>query len=191
MLAKVVVPLVVALALALSSCGDPGTNDEVTVASKPYVDALVGDLSAHGAGDIELTATQARCLAPRWVNVLQPERLQAAGIRPGTLARDVGFDVKAAEVPLTDGEVGHLVDAFGACDVDLEQAYVDHVTAGHAPDPTDRDCLADALSDDLLRRLVSVELTKGAAAVDQDANLSSELFDALSTCPGAIDVAGS
>ncbi|CAN5681633.1 hypothetical protein BH10ACT1_BH10ACT1_42040 [soil metagenome] len=190
MVPKVVVPLLVALALTATACSDKGTSDKVTVESKPYVDALVTDLLDHGVGDLDITATEARCLAPRWVNVLQPARLEAAGVKASALRRDAGFDTKAAKVPLSDAEVDKLVEAFGDCQIDLEQSYIDHATAGAPLSPDDRACLQDALPDDLIRRMVGIELTQGDAAVDQDAKLSGELFAALSACPGAIDLGG-
>jgi hypothetical protein len=184
------VPVIAALVILVAGCGNDGTSDEVTVESKPYVDALVTDLETHGAGNIDLTGIQARCLAPRWVNVLQPERLEEANIDPEDLEEDTGFDTKAGKVPLSDAEIDKLVDAFGECDVDLQQAFIDHATSGATLSPEDRDCLDDALSDDFLHRMMGIELTKGPTAVDDDPTLSAELFEALSACPGAIDLGG-
>ncbi|QXC59774.1 hypothetical protein KSP35_15485 [Aquihabitans sp. G128] len=190
MVPRVVLPMLAVVVLLAAACTHKGTSDKVTVESKPYVAALVRDLVGHGVGDIEVSGTQARCLAPRWVNVLQPTRLEAAGIEPSALAADAGMDAKAAKVPLTDAEIGKLVDAFGDCDMDLKAAYIDHATAGATLSDDDRSCLTDALSDDLIRRITTVEVTKGAAAVDRDATLSSDLFTALSACPGAIALDG-
>lgn len=178
-----------ATAMAATACGDGGTNDDkVTVAGKPYVEAMTTSLADHGVGGIDLSVTQAGCMAPKWVNILDPDQLDAAKVEPDQLEADQGLDDKAAQVALTDAEIAQLVDAFGECDVDLTRSFVRSLTEGATLTEDDEACLVDAVSDDLVRRMVSVEITKGTDASDDDPELMSELFEALGTCPGAIDL---
>jgi hypothetical protein len=181
----VVITCLVVLTVACSDEDTPGT---VTVAGKPYVDAMARGLTDHGAGDLTVTPSQARCIAPKWVNILEPERLDQAGVEPDELAADAGLDEKAARVALTEAEMSELVDAFGECDVDLTRAFVKGLTEGATIAADDERCLVEAVPEDLVRRLVAIEVTEGADAPDADAALMSELFEALSACPGAIDL---
>lgn len=187
MVRKLVVVVAACLVL-VTGCGDDDAPDTVTVEGKPYVDALTTSLRLHGAGDLELTPSEARCLAPRWVNVLQPERLDEAGVEPEALESADGLDEKAPKVALTDGEISKLVDSFGECDVDLAPAFVHSLTEAADLTPAAEACLVDAIGDDLTRRSVALAVTDGADALDEDTGLMAELFDALSTCPGAIDL---
>lgn len=175
-------------ATVATACSDDATSDKVTVAGQPYVDAMTTSLTDHGAGDVGLSASEAACIAPKWVNILDPDQLDEAGVEPAQLETDQGLDEKAAKVALSDGEVSKLVDAFGECEVDLTVAFVRSLTAGATLGAADEACLVDAVPDDLARRMVGVEITKGADALDDDSGLMAELFEALSTCPGAIDL---
>lgn len=188
MVRKLVVVVVSCVAVVAAGCGDDGTSRTVTVEGKPYVDAMTSSLADHGAGEIELSAVESGCIAPKWVNILDPERLDEAGVEPAQLALDQGIDQKAAKVSLTDGEITKLVDAFGECQVDLTRSFVRSLTEGATLAADDEACLVDALPDDLVRRMVAVEVTKGVDGPDEDPNLMAELFQALSACPGAIDL---
>lgn len=184
-----VVVTCLAVATAATACGDDGTNDDkVTVAGKPYVEAMTTSLADHGASGIDLSVTEARCIAPKWVNILDPDQMSQASVEPSQLEPDQGLDDKAAEVALSDAEIAKLVDAFGECDVDLTRSFVRSLTQGATLTENDETCLVDAVPDDLVRRMVSVEITKGTDASDDDPELMAELFEALGTCPGAIDL---
>lgn len=176
------------IALAATGCGDDDTPGTVTVEGKPYVEAMREGLLAHGAGSVTVDATAATCIAPKWVNILGPERLDAAGVAPSRLTGDDGLDVTAAKVALTDAQVSKLVDAFGECEVDLPAAFVHDLTRGASPSPEDEACLIDAVPTDLVQRIVGMQITEGDRAPDRDPELVEELFTALSACPGAIDL---
>lgn len=190
MVRKLMVVVAVCVVLGTACGGDDDTPGTVSVEGKPYVDAMTDSLRVHGAGDLALTPAEARCIAPKWVNILRPERLDEAGVAPQDLASADGLDEKAPEVALTDGEISKLVDAFGECELDLQRAFVGSLTAGAALGPDDEACLVEAIPDDLTRRSVAMAVTDGVDAVDDDAGLMSELFQALSACPGAIDLGG-
>lgn len=188
MVRRAVVLVLAALVAMLAACGGSDGTDQVSVEGQPYVDALAGNLRDHGAGDVQLTASEAACVAPKWVNVLQPERLDQAGIEPADLEPDDGLDEKAGKVALRDAEIGELVDALGQCDLDLQTAFIATLTEGARLSLEDQDCLDDAISDDLARKVVGLQVTEGTEATDGDAALQAEVFQALSACPGAIDL---
>ena len=48
----------------------------------------------------------------------------------------------------------------------------------------DRECLADAFDDDLLRRLMVTALTQGEEALQADEELMGDLFGVVAECPG-------
>lgn len=183
-----VVATCLAVVMAATACGRDGSNAKVTVAGKPYVDALTTSLADQGVSGIDLSVTEARCIAPKWVGILDPDQLHAAGVKPSQLEPDQGLDDKAAEVALSDAQLAKLVDSFGECEVDLTRSFVGSLTKGTTLTEADEACLVDAVPDDLVRRMVSVEITKGADTADDDPELMSELFKALGTCPGAIDL---
>ncbi len=181
--------VVACLAVLATACGgDDDTPGTVTVAGRPYVTAMARSLADHGAGDLHVTRSEATCIAPRWVNTLRPERLHEAGVEPDELSTDEGLDEKAARVALSDAEISELVDAIEACDVDLTATFVEGLTEGATVAADDERCLVEAVPDDLVRRLVAIEVTEGADAPDGDPTLMAELFEALSACPGAIDL---
>ncbi len=181
--------VMVAGALSLTvACSDKATNGDDSEAGKPYVTAFATNLVADGVGDVALDHTEAACIAAKWVTIFRPERLKNAGIKASDLRRHQGVDDKVAGVALSDHEVAKLVAAFGECEVDLREAYLDSITQGATLSETDRICLTDAFSNDLIDRMMAVEITQGARAVDKDKGLSAEVFQALSACPGAIDL---
>ncbi len=184
----VVVGVVAALTLLGTGCSDDPATDDVPVEAQPYVEALSTALARDGAGGVELDSAQAACVAPRWVDVLDPRRLDDAGVDPVDLDGEGGLAERVEGVELTDADVDRLLDAVGDCDIDLHGAFLDGLTAGATPSDDDRACLDDAVSPDLARRAVALGVTDGQEAADGDPQLMTELFEALSACPGAIEL---
>ena len=188
MVRKLMVVMVAGVLSFTVACSDKDTSGTVTVEGKPYVSAFTTSLVNDGVGEVQLNRVQAACVAAKWVNIFQPERLDAAGVKPSQLRRKVGVDVKVAQVALSDREIAKLVGAFGECAVDLRKAYIDSITEGTTLSEADRNCLSDALSGQLIDEMMALEITKGTQAVDDDPKMSGQLFAALSSCPGAINL---
>lgn len=90
--------------------GGGGVSDE----AKPYVESLSKNLSMEGNESLlEVEEEQADCIAPKWVDILQPERLKKAGVK----AADLGADDSdlLVELKLSSDEGSALVDAFADC----------------------------------------------------------------------------
>lgn len=176
------------LPVALGACSGSDGPAPVSVEARPYVVALGAGLREHGAGDVALSASEAACVAPKWIDVLEPARLDQAGIEPAELTPAGGLDEKAERVALRDAEIAELVDALGQCDLDVQTAFIGTLTEGARLSPADRACLDDAVSEDLTRKVLGVQITEGTEAAAGDEALMGELFEALSACPGAIDL---
>lgn len=179
-----------ALVVLAAGCGGKSPAPTKTVAPGPYIGALTTSLARYGAGSIDLTLTEAACVAPKWVDVLQADRLQRAGVVPRRLEADRGLDQKAGKVALGSTEVSRLVDAVGECDVDLQAAFIASLTQKALLSVENQACLADSISEKLARRVVGIEITEGTDGPDADPALRAEFFAALSACPGAIDLSG-
>jgi hypothetical protein len=180
--------LLAVLAVGVGGCGgsDGGSDgDALPVADQPYVAGVRSGLQRADEGAGRVTADQAICLAPRWVAVLRPARLRRLDVTPADLAGP-RHRASIAKVGLDAEEADALVDAYGRCDVDTRQVFIDTLSGGRELPEADRRCLADALSDDLAHRLMAASLAKGIDGVDRDPELSSELFRVLGTCPGAV-----
>ncbi len=188
MVQKLIIVMITAMVPFAVACSDKATSGTVSVEGKPYVRAFTTNLVDHGIGEVELNRTQAACVAAKWVNIFQPARLDAAGVTASQLRRAGGLDNKVARVALSDTEITKLVEAFGDCAVDLREAYINSITVGATVSETDRACLSDAFSSQLIDDMMALQITKGTKAVDDDPKMAAEVFAALSSCPGAIDL---
>ena len=187
MLQKLIIVMIAAMVPFTVACADKATSGTVSVEGKPYVRAFTTNLVDHGIGDVQLNPTQAACVAAKWVNIFQPERLDAAGVEASELRRAGGLDDKVAQVALSDAEITKLVEAFGDCEVDLRDSYITSITEGVSISEADRTCLSEAFSSQLIDEMMALQITKGAEAVDDDPKMAGEVFAALSSCPGAIN----
>lgn len=151
--------------------------------AEPYVDTLADALASGAAGGLPVDLEAARCLAPRWVDVLGEERLVDAGVTPQQLASGYGGDTSAALGELIDDETATaMVDAFAACAVDVEQVFVDALAAGQDLPEDQQACLRDAFPDGFVERALILGLSEGAAALDANVELNDVLVAAAGEC---------
>jgi hypothetical protein len=177
--------LIATAAVALvTACGDDDDDGEVSEGAQPYVDAMIESFDNAPPDELQIDREQARCLAPRWVEAIGAERLQAAGIEPRDFA-DQG-DVDLTEVGLSEDDGNAMYDAFGECDIDVKRVFVESFSTDRDVSDEDKDCLADAMSDDLLRRIMVTTFVAGDEALNQDEALTGELFGVFSDCPGLV-----
>ena len=88
----------------------------------PYVQALAQSMREDDDSDLPLDDEQADCLAPRFVEVLDPARLEEAGITPEQLAES---DDVITQLGLTEEEGGEMYDALGECDLDVRALFLE------------------------------------------------------------------
>lgn len=156
---------------------DLGTDAE------PYVETLADALASGASGGLPVDPEAARCLAPRWVDVLGEDRLVAAGVTPEQLASGYGADTSAALGELIDdGTATAMVDAFGACAVDVEQVFVEAISAGRDLPAEQQDCLKGAFPDGFVERALILGLSEGASALDANIELNETLVAAAKEC---------
>ncbi|MBX3284114.1 MAG: hypothetical protein KF703_02100 [Actinobacteria bacterium] len=150
-----------------------------------YVDALAAALATGASGGLPVDAEAARCLAPRWIDVLGEDRLVAAGVTPEQLASGYGADTSAALDELIDDDAAKaMVAAFGACKVDVEQVFIDALAAGRTLPQEQQDCLRAAFPDGFVERALELGLSQGEAAVEADVQLTDTLTAAARDCTG-------
>lgn len=153
--------------------------------AEPYVDTLADALASGASGGLPVEPEAARCLAPRWVDVLGEERLVEAGITPEQLASGYGADTSVALGELIDDQTATvMVDAFGACQVDVEQVFVDALAAGREFPAEQQACLRGAFPDGFVERALVLGLSEGAAALDANIELNDTLVAAAKECVG-------
>jgi hypothetical protein len=170
---------VMALFAACGGDDDDGGSDDVSDAAQPYVDALIASAADQEPGSLQFEEGQVECVAPRWIEVFDPARLEAAGITPEELASS---DDPPAGLDLTEEDGAGLYDAM----VELRGEFVDSIASDSELSEEDRACLEEQFDDELLRRLFVVALSQGEDALQSDEALMSEMFSVFSECPGAV-----
>jgi hypothetical protein len=170
--------------VASTTTGSTSSGTAASADAQAYVDAMIESFDNADPDELQIDREQAQCLAPRWVEVMGPDRLAEAGIQPEDFAAEGDVDLSA--VGLTEDDGNELYDAFAACDIDVKTLFVDGFTSGRGISAEDRECFADALDDDLLRRIMVTTLVEGEEALSQDEELSGDLFSVFAECPGIV-----
>ena len=151
---------------------------------QPYVDALVASFTSGEDEDFQLTEEQAECVAPSWIDTIGMERIEEAGVEPEDIGGDGGSEL--ADLGLSEAEGNELYDAFGACDVDIKQAFIDGIAAVRRPRPT-RTARASTRSSTTTRcaRSWSSRSPRARKRWQNDEELTSVLLGAFAECPDA------
>ncbi len=171
-----------ALALVAGACGDDD-DDDASGSDDPYVQALSQSMREDDDSDLPLDDEQADCLAPRFVEVLDPARLEEAGVTPEQLAES---DDVITQLGLTEEEGGEMYDALGECDLDVRALFLEGMTEDSNLSDEARDCLEGAISDDFLRQLFAITFSQGEDALEGNDELTSQLMSVFAECPGAV-----
>jgi hypothetical protein len=184
-----VVLVVAALALALGACGDDddgggGDGGEVSEDAQPYVDAFVESAAEAEDDELQMSPEQAECFGGRFVEIVGVDRLEEAGVTPEDVGDDSDMDFSTLD--LTEDEGGEIYDAFGDCDIDIRAEFLRSLGADDDIAEEDRECIAEAFDDDLLRRIMVTTFVEGEDALDTDEELQGEVLGVFAECPGAI-----
>ncbi len=140
-----------------------------------YVAAI--ERSLRTGDGLTTTSEEAECIAPKWLDTIGIDRLKEHDIAPSQIGDDVNDDGSAlSDLGLTDDEGNALFDAFGDCDVDIGAKFIDLVTEGQSAEVTT--CIADALTADLLRRLMVSSIVEA----QPDDQLSADFNAAVGPC---------
>lgn len=179
--------LVAGIGAGLSSCGDDageGSDDTTSTTSQPeasttssvessgdvdaaaYEAAIVTSLGSPRERGLVVTAAQAECVAPTWVEVIGVDTFTEAEVTPEDVAEasytpnDLGLD---ADQGLA------LIDAFDECDVDLYGQYLALLSDGLDAEQTA--CLEGEFDEDLSRRFLADALTQPEPSAELEAVL--------------------
>ena len=177
-----------AVAVSIGGCGDDddaggGDDVEVSEEAQPYVDAMIESFDNSDPDELEIDREQAQCLAPRWVETIGPDRLAEAGIEPEDFSSEGDVDLSTADLSEDDGN--EMYDAFEACGIDVKNLFVQSMANDEELSTEDVECLEGAIDDDLMRRILVTTFVEGEDALDQDEELTGELFAMFAECPGA------
>lgn len=151
-----------------------GTDDPVDVGAdgQAYVDAMVS--SMRGDDDFPLTDDQAECFSAGFVDTVGVDRLQAAGITPEMMAGD-DTGMEFTELNLSEAEGNEVYDNFGDCGINLREIMLSSFAEDDDMTPAMQACMEGVFTDENLRALMVVSMTKGEEAVQSDPAASAVL----------------
>ena len=172
------VPVVMTILVpfVLTACGGDdgeGGSDE----AKPYVDEMSQALTGE---DSPMDDEQADCFSEGFIDVVGLDKVKEAGSAEevGQLASDFDF----SSMDLTEDQGNEIYDNFDECGVDLRQQLLDDLDADNQMPEEGKECVTDALSEDVLRDFFVTGMVDG-----QEASLAdTELTQALLECQSAM-----
>jgi hypothetical protein len=156
----------------------------VSAEAKPYVEALEKSMKEDDSGGMTLSDSQASCLAPKFVNTIGVDTLEAKGITPEDMGSDSDTDL--SEMDLSEAQGGQLYDAFGACKIDVKELFISGMGSDSEMSADDKKCLEDNFDDALLKQVMVASLIKGEDALQSDQELMGKVLGVFSKCPGAV-----
>ncbi|NLD78680.1 MAG: hypothetical protein GX643_18690 [Acidimicrobiales bacterium] len=169
------IALVAALAFSATACSDDdgggGGNAAVTDENREFVEALKASMrdSSDDADDVQLTDDEIDCLAPRYVNILGVERIEAAGVTPGDLESS---DMDFSDVGITTDDGNALFDAFGQCDVNIRERMLESFAADDEMSNAAAACMEGVFTDDNVRKLMVSGMVNGDEDMEDDPELA-------------------
>lgn len=162
----------------LAACAKGGDGG-LSAADQEYVDAAMATFDPAEAG--QMTEDDARCIVESMVGVMGADGLTEVGIEPV----DFGSDDNPFPDGLTEETANDIVDGLDEC-IDLSGIFLDSMAQDDSISADARECLADAFDADLIRSIMVTMLTEGEAALGEDQELTGQLLQVFSECPGAL-----
>lgn len=157
----------VSVALLLAGCGDGDGAGE-------YEQALAESLSENE--DVPFDQGQIDCLASEFVAAVGgPEALEDADITPDELRESDGIEELGLDPQSVDADA--LAASFGNCDISLAELIL--AEAGDQVPQDARDCITDALDEDVLSEFFAQAIIAGDESGD---DLPPQLMEGLLEC---------
>ncbi len=140
-----------------------------------YVAGLAEGLAGGNEddGDLVLAQDEADCVAERWIDVIGVKRLEAQDVTAKDLA-DPDFTYSDLDLSKSEGET--MIDAFGACDVDIRTKLLDSL--GADLDADQKSCLEENLDEDFQKAL----LVEALVTEEFSDELNTKMQDLQTTC---------
>lgn len=161
--------LIVVLALLLSACGG-GQEQE-------YVDAIAASVR-QGNSTFQVSQEQAQCIGNAFVDTLGVSAFQEVGLTPEEIRSGADPLQDANQLAIDRATAGQLYDALNEC-VDLSKLVLQGIQQANLP-PEARKCIANNLSEDLIRQVFAVRLSGGT--VRGNPQLTRKLTTAFAEC---------
>lgn len=157
-----------AMTLLGAACGD---DDDGGGASSERGEEYVDAFMASSEDDSDFSEDETECFSRALVDAVGVDELEAEA-SPEEIRESEDSSLSELGITLDEEQAGALWDDVSSC-VDVRELFLDEATAD-APEAA-RECLDDALDDDLLKRLFLTGLTEGDDAVEEDDQLTSDL----------------
>lgn len=164
------------LALLLTACG--GGQEQA------YADAIAVSAQQDDA-EFSPTDDEARCIGDAYVDVLGVGRFEEAGVTPEDIRSGTDPLQNSGELGVGEAEAGDLFDGVNEC-TDVRELILQGLSQDSPLPPEAQACLADAIDDDLVRRLFVARVTQSSQQVQGNEQLTRELITAISGCSGEL-----
>ncbi len=180
---KVSAVLLAALLLVAPACGDDddggdGAASDLSAEEQAFVDEAMQGFEAEEAEP--LTEDDARCMVSSMVDRLGVERMEEVGLTAES------FSSSSESMPsgLTEDEANGVVDGIDGC-VDLHAMILEGIIgAGDDLTEEEQDCIAEVFDEETVRTMFVTMLTEGEDALQENEELMTSVFQAMSECPG-------
>jgi hypothetical protein len=156
-----------AMTLLGAACGDDDDGGSSSERGEEYVDAFM----ASSEDDSDFSEDETECFSRALVDAVGVDELEAEA-SPEEIRESDDSSLSELGITLDEEQADALWDDVSSC-VDVRELFLDEATA-EAPEAA-RECIDDALGDDLLKRLFLTGLTEGDDAVEEDDELTSDL----------------
>lgn len=154
-----------------------------TGSEQAYIEAVADAMREVEDPTFPIDDEQADCLAPRWVDAIGYQTLLDAGVTPEVLGGSEDGDTSAEFEDVVDrARAEKLVDAFGDCDLDLEQFFYEGLQSDGSMTADQGACLRDRLPEGYIRELMITSMDGGDDALDDDPDLEDQLTEAFMAC---------
>lgn len=164
-----------------STTADAGS----TASRQEYVEAVAEAMRSVEDTNFPIDDEQAGCLAPKWVDAIGYETLVDAGVTPEVLGGGEDGDTTAEFQDVVDrARAEKLVDAFGACGIDLEDFFYESLASDGTATPEQIRCLQDRLPSGFVRDMMVTSMDRGDEALDSDPELEDQFTEAFVLCIG-------
>lgn len=167
------IALVAVLSLFATGCGDDGGGGNAAVSdeNRPYVDAMKESMrtSNEEDGDLELSDDQIDCLAPRFVNAIGMDNIEAAGVTPDDIKTS---DMDFSGMDLTEEDGNRIYDSFGQCDIDLRELLMVSMADDEEMSEATATCMEGVFTDENLRKFMVSSMVNGDEGMEDDAEMA-------------------
>lgn len=149
--------------------------------AEEYSQALLKSLTSDPDNAGLMNATEAACVAPKWIATITPARLGKAGVRPSDLETQKSMSV-VNKVGLTVEEASGLVDEMKSCGVDVRRRWLaTRDTQGQPVGAEVKACLEKKLTSELIDLMAAVGLS-GDTSDPSARTTNGEFLAVLQAC---------